>query len=78
MTKSFQAVIETNAGVFRATAPEPRLIAITEYGIEGILDFIHLPPGGEHASSPANLPTTLRWWVLKNVRGTDVVYSYLY
>ena len=77
MTETFQAVIETTAGVFRATTPEPRLIAITEDGVQGIVDFIHLHPNEVSAATRENLPITLKWWVLENVRGIDVLSMYL-
>ena len=77
MTETFQAVIETTAGIFRATTPEPSLIAITEDGVDGIFDFIHLHPNEVSASSRENLPVTLKWWVLENVRGIDILSMYL-
>ena len=77
MTETFHAVIETTVGVFRATTPDRQTIAITEDGVEGILDFIHLHPNEVSASSRENLPITLKWWVLENVRGIDVLSCYL-
>jgi hypothetical protein len=77
MNETYEAVVQTTGGVFRASTPDPRCIAITEDGVAGVLDFIHLHPNEIAAASPANLPATLKWWVLENVRGVDVMSTYL-
>ncbi len=77
MNQTFEAVVETVDGIFRATTPDSQTIAITEDGVDGIVDFIHLHPNEVSAAFPENLPITLKWWVLENVRGLQVLSSYL-
>lgn len=78
MANIYEAVVETSDGTFRANVTDPQTIAITEDGVDGIVDVLHLHPMETAAASPANLPITLKWWVLENVRGIDVLNSYLY
>lgn len=78
MTHYYEAVVVTNDGTFRASTPDPKTIAITEDGVDGVIEFIHLHPEEINAATPANLPITLKWWVLENLRGIAVLNSYLY
>jgi hypothetical protein len=78
MSEKYEAVVQTVDGVFRATTPDPLCIAITEDGVDGIVDFIHLHPNETAAATAANLPITLKWWVLENVRGIEVMSTYLH
>lgn len=77
MSGFYEAVVQTVGGVFRATTPDPLCIAITEDGVDGIVDFIHLHPNETAAATAANLPITLRWWVHENVRGVEIMSAYL-
>lgn len=77
MFDAYEAVVETTDGTFRAKATDPQTIAITEDGLDGIIDILHLHPSETSAAWPENLPITLKWWVLENVRGIGVVNSYL-
>lgn len=78
MTHYYEAVVVTNDGTFRARTPDPKTIAITEDGVDGVIEFIHLHPEEINAATPATLPVTLKWWVLENMRGIAVLNSYLY
>jgi hypothetical protein len=78
MNETYEAVVQTVDGVFRATTPDPLCIAITEDGVDGIVDFIHLHPNETAAGTVANLHITLKWWVLENVRGVDVISAFTF
>jgi hypothetical protein len=78
MTHNYEAVVVTNDGIYRASTPDSRTIAITEDGVEGVIEYIHLHPEETSASAPASLPITLKWWVLENRRGIAILNSYLY
>ena len=73
----YEAVVETSCGTFRAHLREPRLIVILEDNVDGIADVIHLHPNETSAAAPENMPITLKWWVLENVRGVPILNSYL-
>jgi hypothetical protein len=45
--------------------------------VDGVADIIHLHPNEVSAAAPGNLAVTLKWWVLENVRGIDVIETYL-
>lgn len=77
MGEFYEAVVVTADGTFRANVTDPQTIAITEDGVTGITDIIHLHPRETSAASKDHLPGTLKWWVLENVRGIDVMEVYL-
>lgn len=72
MSNMYVAVVKTDASIYRATAPNPRLITITEDGVDGVRDFIHLEEDQVSASSPENLAVTLTWWVFEYARGEEI------
>lgn len=78
MNGVYEAVAVTTAGIFRAKVTDPRTIAISEDGVDGVCDIIHLHPNEISAAAPGNLPITLKWWVLENIRGIDVIDAYLH
>lgn len=73
----YEAVAVTTDGIFRAKVTDPQTIAISEDGVDGVADIIHLHPNEASAAAPGNLAVTLKWWVLENVRGIDVIDAYL-
>jgi hypothetical protein len=73
----YEAVSVTTDGIFRAKVTDPQTIAISEDGVDGVADIIHLHPNEVSAAEPGNLAITLKWWVLENVRGIDVIDTYL-
>lgn len=77
MNGIYEAVAVTTDGIFRAKVTDPRTIAISEDGVDGVCDIIHLHPNEISAATAGNLPITLKWWVLENVRGIDVIDTYL-
>jgi hypothetical protein len=77
MGEFYEAVAITKDGTFRANVTDPQTIAITEDGVAGITDVIHLHPRETSASSKEHLQGTLKWWVHENVRGIEVVDVYL-
>lgn len=77
MTQHYEAVVVTNDGIYRASTPDSNTIAITEDDVDGVVEYIHLHPEETNAAAPANLPITLKWWVLENRRGIAILNSYL-
>lgn len=77
MNGGHEAVAVTTDGIFRAKVTDERTIAISEDGVDGVCDIIHLHPNEVSAATRENLPITLKWWVLENVRGIDVIDTYL-
>lgn len=77
MNGVYEAVAVTTDGIFRAKVTDPQTIAITEDGVDGVCDIIHLHPNETSAATASNITTTLKWWVLENVRGIDVIDTYL-
>lgn len=77
MTHDYEAVVVTDDGTFRASTPDLKSIAITEDGVAGVMEYIHLHPEETNAATPANLPITLKYWVLENRRGIAIFNSYL-
>lgn len=77
MGSMYVAVVKTDSSIYRATAPTPNLIAITEDGVDGVVDYIHLPEDQTVASSPENLTVTLTWWVFELRRGESVITATL-
>jgi len=77
MTHHYEAVVVTNDGIFRASTADSKTITVTEDDVNGVVEYIHLHPEETNAASPANLPITLKWWVLENRRGIAILNSYL-
>ena len=77
MGSMYVAVVKTTGGTYRATASTPNSIAITEDGVDGVLDYIHLTDDQVAAAAPENLTVTLTWWVYEFARGMDIISATL-
>jgi len=61
--------------VIRGFAFQPRAVAITEDGVDGLLDLIYLNDNDLEASTPELLCLRLDEWILERVRGYKQVKS---
>jgi hypothetical protein len=77
MGSMYVAVVKTTGATYRATAPTPNAIAITEDGVDGVIDYIHLTAEQAAAAAPENLTATLTWWVYEFARGMDIISATL-
>jgi hypothetical protein len=77
MGSMYVAVVKTTGATYRATAPTPKAIAITEDGVDGVIDYIHLTDEQAAAAAPENLTATLTWWVYEFARGMDIISATL-
>ena len=59
--------------VIRGFAFQPRAVAITEDGVDGLLDLIYLDDNDLEASTPELLCLRLDEWILERVRGYERV-----
>lgn len=77
MGSMYVAVVKTTGATYRATAPSPYAIAVTEDGVDGVIDYIHLTDEQVAAAAPENLTSTLTWWVYEFARGMDIISATL-
>ena len=77
MFSIYEAVVRTIDSTFRAAAVAPMVVAITEDGVDGVIDYIHLDEENATNASPENLPVLLTWWVFEHARGYEVISATL-
>ena len=77
MANMYVAVVKTTGATYRASAPTPNAIAVTEDGVDGVIDYIRLTDDQVAAAAPENLTTTLTWWVYEFARGMDIISATL-
>ena len=77
MTYGFEAVIETDGGIYRAFQISPDAYCVTEDGVDGIADCVTLEPAERALLAPENLIGTLTSWIYEMRRGLSIESSAL-
>lgn len=76
MTNSWQVVIVTSGGTYRAFHASSTSICITEDGVDGVQDVVEVDPDGL-SLSPELLVKELKHWLHERVRGVELLEVHL-
>ncbi len=74
---TYEAVVETNAGTFRAYRPSASTLFVVEDGEVGIIDIIHLDEIEAALWAPESLIPALISWIYEMRRGVGIVSAIL-
>ena len=77
MTSVYEAVVVTTDATYRASAVTPMAVAVTQDGVDGVIDYITLDEINASNAWPENLPVLLTWWTFEHQRGYEIISATL-
>lgn len=77
MADIYEGVVVTSDATYRATAVTPLAVAVTQDGVDGVLDYITLDETNASNAAPENLPALLKWWTFEHQRGYEIISATL-
>lgn len=76
-TMIYEAHVLTDCGSYRAFTLAGHTVAISEDGMDGFIDYIHIDPVGLAGNAPENLVQLLIEWVYEFRRGEQLLNAVL-